>query len=194
MEHPAASSSTSRWYISGGTTELLLSEAGALRLIGGSKDLHAGQMLDRIGVSMGMRFPAGAELEKAALCCPEETTALLPVSMEAGDCYCHLSGAETKCQQLLQSGGFSNERIAAEAFDFLARTIARMLAAGCKQYDVSQALIVGGVASSSLLREKLSARLAKLDCSAELRFGKPEYSSDNAAGIARLGMIEFLRA
>ena len=34
--------------------------------IGGSIDLHAGQFIDRIGVSLGLQFPAGPALEKFA--------------------------------------------------------------------------------------------------------------------------------
>ena len=51
-------------HLCGGTTELLLCEKGKLRLVGGAMDLHAGQMGDRVGVRLGLRFPAGPELEK----------------------------------------------------------------------------------------------------------------------------------
>ena len=69
-------------HLSGGTTELLLCEKGKLRLVGGSMDLHAGQMVDRVGVRLGLRFPAGPELEKLAMSCTEPTEALLPASLE----------------------------------------------------------------------------------------------------------------
>ena len=87
-------------HLSGGTTELLLCEKGKLRLVGGSMDLHAGQMVDRVGVRLGLRFPAGPGLEKLAMSCTEPTEALLPASLEKDACYCHLSGAETKAAQL----------------------------------------------------------------------------------------------
>ena len=34
-----------------------------IEIIGDTQDLHAGQFVDRIGVSMGLRFPAGADLK-----------------------------------------------------------------------------------------------------------------------------------
>ena len=178
-------------HLSGGTTELLLCEKGKLRLVGGSMDLHAGQMVDRVGVRLGLRFPAGPELEKLAMSCMEPTEALLPASLEKDACYCHLSGAETKAAQLWEKQACSPERIAAETFDLLARTVSRMLAAGCKRYQVRQALVVGGVASSKLLRELLRQRLSKLRCPVEVFFGDPRYSADNAAGVAELGLEQY---
>jgi len=178
-------------HLSGGTTELLLCEGEKLTKLGGSLDLHAGQLIDRVGVKMGLPFPAGPELEKlAAAAGPAK--ALLPASLERGDLDCHLSGAETQCERWIQRGTHPNAKIAAEVFDLLARTVARMIAAACAQADVSQALAVGGVASSALWRELTRARLAKLNGGAELRFGRPEYSGDNAAGVAWLGMKRFL--
>lgn len=55
-------------HASGGTTDLLTAEKdgnGSYKLteIGGSIDLHAGQFIDRIGVSLGLQFPAGPALE-----------------------------------------------------------------------------------------------------------------------------------
>ena len=154
-------------------------------------DLHAGQMVDRVGVRLGLRFPAGPELEKLAMSCTEPTEALLPTSLEKDACYCHLSGAETKAAQLWEKQACSPERIAAETFDLLARTVSRMLAAGCKRYQVRQALVVGGVASSKLLLELLRQRLAKLRCPLEVFFGDPRYSADNAAGVAELGLEQY---
>ncbi len=176
-------------HLSGGTTELMLYDHGALTLLGGSKDLHAGQLVDRVGVALGLPFPAGPGLEKLARSCAEKPAALLPVSMEGLGC--HLSGAETRCQQWIAGQSYPPERIAAEVYDLLARTVARLLSAGWQATDADQALIVGGVASSGLLRELLPARLDKLKAPVRLRFGRPEYSADNAAGVAWLGMRRY---
>ena len=75
-----------------------------------------------------------------------------------------------------------------EVFDLLARTVARMLNAAYEKTKAQQALIVGGVASSTLLREQVARRLKALRCPMDIRFGEPRYSADNAAGIAWLGM------
>src|SRR5690606_9124897 len=50
-------------HLSGGTTELLQVEKKGegfdITLLGGTRDLNAGQLVDRVGVAMGLPFPAG---------------------------------------------------------------------------------------------------------------------------------------
>ena len=101
--NPTPNDSFVALHLSGGTTELVHCTRDSLTLIGGSKDLHAGQMVDRVGVALGLGFPAGPALEKLALAYTQPTLALLPASLEQGDLFCHLSGAETKAQQLIRS-------------------------------------------------------------------------------------------
>ena len=58
-------------HLSGGTTDLLLisNENGRdwrIERIGTGLDLHAGQLVDRVGVAMGLAFPSGASFEQLA--------------------------------------------------------------------------------------------------------------------------------
>ena len=176
-------------HLSGGTTELMDCDGGALRLIGGSLDLHAGQLVDRVGVSMGLGFPAGAELEKLAM--RGQAASALPVSMDGDGLHCHLSGAEAQAARMLNAGNKPNEDIAAEVFDLLARTVARMLQKGAYLTGARQALVVGGVASSTLLRQMIEARLLKLRSPLQVLYGQPRFSADNAAGVASIGMQRY---
>ena len=81
----------------GGTTELLLDATGTARLTAARPvrcDLHAGQLVDRVGVRAGT-CPSrpGRSLEKLAMAGAAPTEALLPASAWRMDaCYCHLSG------------------------------------------------------------------------------------------------------
>ena len=117
---------------------------------------------------------------------------LLPVSMEKDGLTCHLSGVETRAQQWIREGTLSHEKIAAEVFDVLARTVARLLTGACQHTSARKALVVGGVASSTLLRGQLRRRLAKQRRPVEVLFGQPQFSADNAAGVASIGMRRFL--
>lgn len=179
-------------HLSGGTTELLACENERLTLLGGCADLHAGQMIDRVGVAMGLPFPAGPSLEKLAMGFEGTVESLLPVSMEKDGLTCHLSGVETRAQQWIREGTLSHEKIAAEVFDVLARTVARLLTGACQHVNARKALVVGGVASSTLLRGQLRRRLAKQRRPVEVFFGQPQFSADNAAGVASIGMRRFL--
>lgn len=170
-------------HLSGGTTELLYSEGETLTLLGGSLDLHAGQLVDRTGVRMKMPFPAGPYLEKLAM--QGKAQGLIGVSVKDIDCC--LAGAENKTAKWIEEDSMPREQIAAEVFDFLARTIERQIENACEKTGAKQALLAGGVASSTLLREMLTARAKKrrLDC--RLCFARPELSGDNAVGVALLG-------
>ncbi len=176
-------------HLSGGTTEILALTDDRLTLLGGTLDLHAGQVVDRVGVAMGLPFPAGPHLEKLAV--QGKSQALLPVSMADGDLSCHLSGAETQVQRWLAQGKMSNEDAAREVYDLLARTLTRMVVAASNKTGIHQVLMAGGIASSSLFRTLVTERIRKRDPSMQVRFGKPEYSGDNAVGVALIGAEKF---
>ena len=172
-------------HLSGGTTELLSLRGEELTLLGGTLDLHAGQLVDRTGVALGLPFPAGPHLE--ALARRGASEARLPASMEHHDLQCHFSGAEAQIQRWMAQNALSSEDTAMEVYDLLARTVARMLVAGAKRTGIRQALVAGGVASSALFRALLPGRVAQRDRRLRVCFGKPEYSGDNAVGAALIG-------
>lgn len=171
-------------HLSGGTTEMLLCDQQELTLLGGSLDLHAGQLIDRTGVRMHMQFPAGPALERIARL--GETQALIGVSVKGMDC--NLAGAENRIERWMNEGNMTNEQIAAEVFDFICRTVYRMIEAACEKTGCAQALLAGGVASSTLLREMLEKRARKRGLKCRLCFAKPELSGDNAVGVALIGV------
>ena len=176
-------------HLSGGTTDLLVMDDDQVTCIGGCADLHAGQMIDRAGVAMGLGFPSGEELEKLAL--KGKSEGRLGCSMENADLVCHLSGAETRVQQWIREGTLSREEIAREIYDLLARTLVRMLRAGAEKTGIRDALITGGVAASGLLRQLLEERRARTRGCPVPVFGQPAMSGDNAVGVALIGVKEF---
>ena len=145
-------------HLSGGTTDLLVLDGETVTQIGGSADLHAGQLVDRAGVAMGLPFPSGDAL-----------------------------GAETKVRQWIRDGSLSREDIAREIYDLLARTLLRMLKAGAGKTGITEALVTGGVAASGLLRQTLEDRIARSRGCPQIVFGRPDMSGDNAVGVALIG-------
>lgn len=173
-------------HLSGGTTEILLSDCGRLTLLGSSLDLHAGQLVDRTGVRMGLGFPSGPALEALAMRGVKEglVQGLIGVSVKGLDC--NMAGAENKTAKWLEQG-MQKEKVAAEVFDFLCRSILRLIENACEQQGCRQALLAGGVASSTLLRDMLLERAKKKRLTCRLHFARPELSGDNAVGVALLG-------
>lgn len=166
------------FHVSGGTTDLLLAEPDGERVfritrIGGSKDLNGGQTVDRTGVRMGMTFPCGAEMDRAALTY-EGSLPAAKVSVEGT--FCCLSGLENKAAALWESTG-NEAAVSAFVLDFIGRTLALMTDNARERYGDLPVIYAGGVMSSLTIRRILSSRGA---------FADPAYSSDNAAGIACL--------
>lgn len=175
-------------HLSGGTTELLLVDDKEIEKIGGTLDLNAGQLVDRTGVALGLPFPSGPHLEKLAS--GRRAQAMLPVSIEQGT-KCHLSGAENQIKRWIENGTMDAGTIAAEVYDLLGRTIARIVASGSDKTGIKQILIAGGVASSIRFRAEVTERVKRLRNGPALYFGRPEYSGDNAVGVALEGVRHY---
>lgn len=170
-------------HLSGGTTDALLIDGENVTPIGTSVDLHAGQLVDRIGVALGLPFPCGPYLEELAL--KGERKNAVPVSMDGLNC--HLSGAEAQLIRMI-SAGEPKENVAAEVYGVLCRTVHRLLSAASEQTGIKDMLVAGGVASSQLLRKLLLERNEKRRTGMSFYFGRPEFSGDNAVGVALIGL------
>ena len=174
-------------HISGGTTEIFtVGEGLSIRLLGGTEDLHAGQLEDRLGVAMGLPFPAGPCLEEAARAAGA-TNIKLPASVRG--LRCSFSGVETAARSLL--GKAQIGELALAVYDCLARTFAKLMVQAGDKTGLNRVLLAGGVASSGLLREMLQERLEKSNM--YLYFGDPALSTDNAVGVALLTRDRILK-
>ena len=178
------------FHLSGGTTDVLdvRLEGGriaGITRIGGSSDLHAGQLVDRVGVRLGLRFPCGKELERMAAAA-QDRTGRVPSSVRG--CVCSLSGAESAFQRMIEDLGADGDAsaVAYAVFDCLARTVAKLID---HLPDGAPVLLSGGVSSSLLLRELLKARTGRTFFAAQ-----PSLSGDNAVGAALLGRDVWRRA
>lgn len=188
------------YHLSGGTCELLEINQGMGTLMGTSKDLSFGQVLDRIGVAMGLDFPAGAAMDKQALSWEEKenlgkkgqrtnlhrSSRDLPLKkISLNGLEINLSGLETQAQRLLSTGEVSHEELSFLVFYRIVEVLALWTQQGAADSGCSQVLFCGGVASSCFLRKNLIPLLESKGISAV--FGTPRLSSDNGVGTALLG-------
>ncbi len=170
-------------HASGGTTDLLvatLDQASGrydLVQVGGSIDLHAGQFIDRIGVALGLGFPAGPALEKLAL--ENDLIEELPVSVRKGEV--SLSGPATAALRKIEAG-IDASALARGAERTLAETFMRMIRNVAQVEDIKDVLLVGGVASNSYIRKHVTEKLTKVRVQVWVPAAK--FSSDNAVGCA----------
>lgn len=170
-------------HISGGTSDFLLVNENKIELFAKSLDLHFGQLVDRTAVALGLPFPGGKHLEKLAL----GKTALgrYPVTVkQGGPC---LSGAEKQIFDDIKAESISKEQIAIEVYDCLARSLIKTLENSSVDSN-TPVLIFGGVASSNILRAMLNQKSGF-----KFRFAKNHLSSDNAVGVAIIGLNNFIK-
>lgn len=176
-------------HISGGTTDLLdvkrLPDGYDIAELGTSIDLHAGQFVDRVGVALGLPFPAGPHLEKLAQQSTDESVTL-PSPVNGYNL--SFAGPETAAMRLIAQGAVPAD-IARAVERCIAKGLEKTLRLAVEQRGVKSLLIVGGVAANTYIRERLKKRLEHRAVGATLYFALPHYSTDNAFGVARLGLL-----
>lgn len=177
-------------HLSGGTTELLVVQRLSVRageplfeikLLGGSTDLHAGQFVDRVGVRLGLPFPAGPKLEILARD-GEQGRGLIPSSVQGYSV--SFSGPEAHARRLLEKG-IPPAQVARAVEACIAKTLVKLIGRGMQDEGLKEILVVGGVAANSYIRTQLRTQLEHNG--AMLHFAAPKYSSDNAVGVALIG-------
>lgn len=164
------------WHLSGGTTELLLVEPVGKNVrctrIGGTTDISAGQLIDRTGVMLELPFPAGKHLD------------LLSQNAEGKDLFkvkCpgmefSLSGVQNKVEQYNRT--HRPEETAGYALRCVCHAVYQATTNALRAYPGLEVVFSGGVASNSMLREWMKP--------IHPIFSKPEFSTDNAMGVAVL--------
>lgn len=162
------------FHVSGGTTEVLLCDNGRITLLGGTLDLNAGQAIDRVGVALGLPFPAGEALEALAAELPMSKG--IKISVKGLDC--NLAGLENMSKKLLESGKTRSE-VAAFTLDAVLKTIDKMSENLLASYPDLPILYAGGVMSCKRIADLLKKKYRSA-------FALPEFSGDNAVGTALL--------
>ena len=170
------------FHVSGGTSQALLVEPDGnyfkTTLISDSLDLKAGQAVDRVGVMLGIGFPCGPELEKLAL---QSKAEYKKIKVFRRDGCFSLSGVENKCKKLFDDGE-KPEDIALYCLNYIYSALEDSVVEIIDKYGNLPIVFSGGVMSNTIIRNKL---LEKFDA----YFAEPQYSSDNACGIAILASI-----
>jgi len=178
------------YHLSGGTTELLHVAKNSLRILGGSRDLSFGQVIDRIGVALGMEFPAGREMDLIALKKMDKLNGLLKkIPIEGFEI--NLSGIETQCRRELQKGA-DPEALIYELFQKMSSCLCRLTEKAVSETGCDRVLFTGGVTASRFIRDEIEKYFAGQTL--KIVFGDPALSSDNAVGISFLGGKELWRS
>ena len=162
------------WHLSGGTTELLLIEPDGKNVkatrIGGTTDISAGQLIDRAGVMLDLPFPAGKHLDALA----KEAVNRDVFKVKCPGLEFSLSGVQNKVQQ------YALTNSPAETAAYTLRCVCHAVQAATRNaqqaYPSLEVVFSGGVTANSMLRSVMKDAI----------FCQPQYSTDNALGVAVL--------
>lgn len=179
-------------HLSGGTTDLLQVKRCEtkrmqyeIQVLGSANDIHAGQLIDRVGVAIGLGFPCGPAIEKlAADNCDtrkeEDNQIRIPSSVKNYEI--SFSGAETKAKSYLTKG-IPPALVARAIEQCIANSLEKVLKKAVENTNMKDVVLVGGVASNAYIRERLRKRLEHKAVGARLYFPEPRFCSDNAVGV-----------
>lgn len=170
-------------HLSGGTTDLLYAVPDAQGLtitrIGGTSDISAGQFVDRVGVALGLPFPAGKHLDALA---QQGNQQLKGDKVFAKDGEISFSGVESKAQRLIAKGDtLSREDRALWTLKTVWNGLETLLNTALAQ-GMTHLVAAGGVMSNSYLRAQIAAYGAAHHV--RIDTGDAAYSADNASGAA----------
>jgi N6-L-threonylcarbamoyladenine synthase len=168
--------------VSGGHSDLVLVRGhGDYVVLGRTRDDAAGEAFDKAARVLGLGYPGGPAIEKAAA---EGTASMpLPRAWLKGSSDFSFSGVKTALLRLAEAGNISSAADAAASFqEAVIDVLATKTIAVAKERRARQLLLAGGVASNASLRQRLLA-----DSPIPVLVPPPILCTDNAAMIAACG-------
>jgi N6-L-threonylcarbamoyladenine synthase len=197
VEHGPLPEPTMALLVSGGHSSLLLvpDVTSDVRPLGSTIDDAAGEAFDKVARVLGLPFPGGPHIDRAARE-GDEVAIDFPRGLTAGkDLERHrfdfsFSGLKTAVSRWVQMRERAGEPVpvadvAASFQEAVVDVLTRKAVAACRAEGVDDLLVGGGVAANSRLRA-----LAQERCDAygiRLRIPRPGLCTDNGAMVAALG-------
>ncbi|HLB29254.1 MAG TPA: tRNA (adenosine(37)-N6)-threonylcarbamoyltransferase complex transferase subunit TsaD [Dehalococcoidia bacterium] len=191
--------------VSGGHSGLILMEGhGAFRTLGRTRDDAAGEAFDKVARLLGLGFPGGPAIERAAAQAqlgpshtpnPARPEAIplntqptrapgpsLPRAWLRGSHDFSFSGLKTAVLRLVQQGGWPLPELAAAFQEAVVDVLAAKAIRAAQEQGAACILLAGGVAANSRLRQVLEARSPL-----PVRAPPAALCTDNGAMVAACG-------
>ncbi len=189
---------------SGGHTDLILMENhGNYKLVGRTRDDAAGEAFDKAARVLGLGFPGGPEIQKAAEQMIGENDLELPRAWMKGTLDFSFSGVKTALLHMAQNKGiypldqcqFTDDQVRllvnqmSYAFqEAVVDVMVEKVVSMAEQYHAKGILIGGGVAANSRLRTKVVDR-----SNIPVLIPPPVLCTDNGAMIAACAYYQYQR-
>ncbi len=175
--------------VSGGHTDLILMEDhGRYKRLGRTLDDAAGEAFDKVSRLLGLGYPGGPAIERAAGGASPDGISL-PRAWLRGSYDFSFSGVKTAVLHLMRSPEPPDTASVATAFqDAVVDVLTAKTADAARDLGVDEIMLSGGVAANSALRRVLAERSP-----VPVRAPLPRYCTDNAAMIGACGYFHLLR-
>jgi N6-L-threonylcarbamoyladenine synthase len=179
--------------VSGGHSDLLVMEGhGRYRLLGRTRDDAAGEAFDKVARLLGLGYPGGPAIEKAAtgVAIDKRIAERLPRAVLRGTYDFSFSGLKTAALRLTREYGEEAPRaeIAAAFQRAVVEALLSKALRAARDGRVTEIVVSGGVAANLMLRETLTRRSP-----VPVRLPPPIFCTDNAAMVAACGYFRFSR-
>ncbi len=173
--------------VSGGHSDLVLMKGhGAYVMLGRTRDDAAGEAFDKAARILGLGYPGGPAIEKAAT--QGEASVELPRAWLKDSHDFSFSGVKTALLRLVEAGKITNREDAAASFQEAVVDVLVTKAIACaREHRANQILVSGGVAANKRLRERLV-----VESPMPVLVPSPALCTDNAAMIAAAGFFHML--
>ena len=176
--------------VSGGHTELFwMEDHEGVERIGQTRDDAAGEAFDKVGRLLGLPFPGGPEIERAAKdASPEAIAALkpLPRAWLPGTNDFSFSGLKTAVLNRVRQAERAGEPVdvpamAARFQESVVDVLSQKTARAAEARGAACVIVAGGVAANGALRDALRERCDEIGL--PVRVPPPRLCTDNAAMI-----------
>ena len=182
--------------VSGGHTMIIdVQDYTKMEILGTTLDDAAGECFDKVGRVLGMPYPGGAALDKAASK-GDETKYFLPRSKPGQNPYdMSFSGLKTAALNLIHHAEQVGEELdinslCASFCAAVSDTLVPRVIQAMKQTNRTKLAVAGGVAANSRIRSDIMDAAASLG--AEAYLPPLKLCGDNAAMIGSQGYFEFI--
>ena len=187
LEEPEAEFPLVGLVVSGGHTSILyVTGHGEFELLGQTRDDAAGEVLDKVARAMGLGYPGGPKIEKAAATGDPQKYDFPRAWLEKDSLDFSYSGLKSALLNFLHNAEQRNEQvsvndIAASFQEAVIEVLVEKTFLAAVEKNVKTVMVVGGVAANQRLRSKMNSRLAEKEI--KLIVPRPELCTDNAAMI-----------
>jgi N6-L-threonylcarbamoyladenine synthase len=192
LEHGPLPSPVVALLVSGGHSSLLLVTDVAAQVVplGATIDDAAGEAYDKVARVLGLPFPGGPPIDRAARDGDPAAISFPRGKYRDGTLDFSFAGLKTAVARWVEARRAAGDPVpiadvAASFQEAVADVLTRKAVQACRQHDVRDLIIGGGVAANSRLRSLAAERCA--DAGLRLRAPRPGLCTDNGAMVAALG-------